>query len=201
MACCTTVAAALPRFDAPSTEPALRVPLPAQLSAVPNSYQLVRLMEQWAERFGYYDGRIDLSADISAFSTPECALLPHAPLWGNKPGRETLIGAQAVRKRLKDLHSVFTIVRTDMHLTLRPDGRAFCLYYKRDANLCCATIDSAKNLFVGETEPDGHGGLKVSRVDEWAATDPSDGLAVLIKACGWPAATQPFAPYHGFGAV
>ena len=61
-----------------------------------------KLMHEWALHFGYYDGRIDITAgdSLEAFTTHDAGLVANAPLWGTKPGKEVLVPVQQVSANL-----------------------------------------------------------------------------------------------------
>ena len=79
-----------------------------------------KLMHEWALHFGYYDGRIDITAghSLKAFTTHDAGLVAHAPLWGTKPGKEVLVPVQQVRANLAKILRWLNVRRHNMHIAL-----------------------------------------------------------------------------------
>ena len=165
--------------------------------------ELLALIDLWAAHFGYYDGRIDLQAggDLGAFTTADCNLTAHAPLWGTKEGEEKPIPAVDVREQLAGTLKWTRIARHDMHMARHPVDNAVCLFFVVKARFVALpfnlmTVPVAFVVTAADTEE----GLRIQEVHEWPAETPEEARQVLVDSCGWPAETT-IEPYVSFGAV
>ncbi len=163
---------------------------------------MIALVEAWAAHFGYYDGKIKLKqGDLGSFTTPDCRLTAHAPLWQTKPGQEVAVPVATVRMRLAKMQRMAKVARHDMHLALHPNGDALCLYFVVKGRLIFVpftmmTVPVAFVVQAIETED----GLRISEIHEWRAPNPKAASKVLVNEHNWPTGT-PMEPYEGFGAV
>ena len=162
-----------------------------------------KLMHEWALHFGYYDGRIDITADdsLEAFTTHHAGLVAHAPLWGTKPGKEVLVPVQQVRENLAKILRWLNVRRHNTHIALHPDGQSLCLFFiaKIKPKLIPITIQTVPVLFnvkYAKKEK----GLRISRVDEWPGQTPKDAERLIKDKFGWPKSTTLKAA-RVFGAV
>lgn len=164
--------------------------------------ELINLVEQWASSFGYYDNRIDLTSnDLSGFTTPDCSLIAHAPLWSTKPGQETPMPAAKVRENLAKYLRWTRISRHEMHIARHPDANSLCLFFVVKIRLfffplTLMTVPLAFVVTAERTET----GLRINRIDEWSAETPAAASALLAEKCGWPSSV-PFEPIVAFGAT
>lgn len=168
----------------------------------PNSQEITSLVERWGAHFGWYEGKIDLSVgDLSSFTTPDCTLTAHAPVWGTKAGAERAIPIADVRKRLAGLVRLVRATRHDMHVAIHPDGKEMCLVVKFKARLAFLpfTIRTEPLAFVVKAAETTNG-LRISKVDEWFAANPEAARRLLVEHHGWPADTALY-PQVSFGAV
>ncbi len=167
-----------------------------------NDNPIIELVEAWATHLGYYDGKIDLkSGDLSSFTTPDCTLTAHAPLWRTKSGEERSVPVAAVRNQLARMQRTARVERHDMHLALHPDGDALCLFFVVKGRLVFVpfnmmTVPVAFVVQAVETED----GLRISEIHEWRAANPEAACRVLVEECSWPADTT-MEPYVNFGAM
>ena len=164
---------------------------------------LFNLVNLWASHFGYNDGHIDLTVggDLTSFSTVDCALTAHAPLWRTKPGKEKGVPITEVRKTLAKGLKFMKINRHDMHMALHPTSKALCLYFVVKARpkilpFNCMTVPVAFVVTTEETEV----GLRIDAVHEWSAKTPEAAREILVEQYGWPKSLK-FNPYVAFGAV
>ena len=170
--------------------------------SAPSADALLALMETWAAHFGYYDGAINLEVtDLSSFTTADCTLTAHAPLWGTKAGAERATPVSEVRSDLAKLLRWSRITRNNMHMARHPDGRALCLFFVTKARLGVLpfnlmTVPLAFVVNAVETD----NGLRIKAVNEWPADTLEDAQQLLVDTCGWPAETT-FEPHVAFGAV
>ena len=188
----------IPGFLVGCAKPA---PVPAMASTEQD--ELISLIEAWAAAFGYYDGRIDLrdGDDLSAFTTADCTLTAHAPLWGTKAGEEKAIPVAEVREQLAGMLKWARIARHDMHIARYPEGNAVCLFFVVKARagvvpINLMTVPLAFVVNVAETED----GLRIQEIHERPAETLADARMVLLEACGWPEDTR-FQPTLAFGAA
>lgn len=167
-----------------------------------NTSELATLVEHWGAHFGWYDGTIDLGVDdLSAFTTADCTLTAHAPVWGTRAGAERAIPIAEVRKRLAGLVKFVRGTRHDMHIAVHPNSNQMCLFVRFKARLAFVpvTLRTEPLAFVVQASatPDG---LRISKVDEWSAADPEAARRLLVDHHGWPAETA-LHPEVAFGAV
>lgn len=181
--------------------------LPSVFASVPNSKELLELVDQWADLFGYHAGRIVLKqGNLSTMCLPSCSLTAHAPLWGTKPGQEKAVPVAEVRKTLSSVLAFVKIARHGMQLSMRKSGKELCLFFKAHARLRimpCFSIVTESLVFVVKFENDEQGALKIASVDEWPVPSATVGEArkVLAETCFWPQEETVFAPYIAFGAL
>ncbi len=160
------------------------------------------LMHKWASHLGYYDGRIDLNiTDLSGFTTPDCSLLAHAPLWGTKFGQEKPIPVGEVRKSLARNLRWAKAIRHDMHVARHPSKNELAFFFvvkirPKFVPINIMTVPLAFIVRADETEA----GLRIAQIDEWAAKTAADAETVLVEKCGWPETTS-LEPNALFGAV
>ena len=178
-------------------------PGPVQAMGSTEQDEVISLIEAWAAAFGYYDGRIDLADgdDLSAFTTADCTLTAHAPLWGTKAGEEKAIPVAEVREQLAGMLKWARIARHDMHLARHPLGNAVCLFFVVKARagvvpINLMTVPLAFVVNIAETED----GLRIEDIHERPAETLEDARTVLVDECGWPAETS-FQPTLAFGAA
>ena len=162
-----------------------------------------KLMHEWSLHFGYYDGRIDITAgdSLEAFTTHDAGLVAHAPLWGTKPGKEVLVPVQQVRSNLAKILRWLNVRRHNMHIALHPDGQSLCLFFiaKIRPKLIPITIQTVPVLFnvrYAKTEK----GLRISQVDEWPGQTPKNAVRLIKDKFGWPKSTT-LKVARVFGAV
>jgi hypothetical protein len=112
------------------------------MASSPHKEELLALVNQWAAQFGYLDGTITLKPetdDLTTFSTADCTLTAHAPLWGTKVGQEKAVAAAEVRKTLAGMLKYANVERHDMHMAL--NDKQCCLYFVAKGKLvympCC----------------------------------------------------------------
>ena len=163
---------------------------------------MLALADQWAAHLGYYDNAIDLGVeDLSAFTTPECALTAHAPLWGVKEGAEEAVPIAEVRRRLSRMLRFGRPVRHDMHLATHPDGTELGLFFrlKLRARFIPITIRTIPLVLVfratGVQDE-----LRIHEVHEWAVADSAAACRLLIDNHDWPSETT-LHPHVAFGAA
>ena len=168
----------------------------------PKDSPMIALVNGWATRFGYYDGRIDLTVgDLASFTTPDCTLTAHAPLWRTKPGEEKPVPAGDVRKQLARMLKISRVARHNMHLAIHPDGEALCLFFEVRGKLAFLpfTLIRVPLAFVVQAvETDG--GLRINEVHERPAANPQEAKQALIHHHEWPGDTV-LQPYVNFGAI
>ena len=148
-----------------------------------------KLMHELALHFGYYDGRIDITADdsLEAFTTHHAGLVAHAPLWGTKPGKEVLVPVHQVRANLAKILRWLNVRRHNTHIALHPDGQSLCLFFvaKIRPKLIPITIQKVPVLFnVRYTKTEK--GLRISQVDEWPGHTPKDAERLIKEKFEWP---------------
>ena len=168
----------------------------------PSTDELLALIEAWAAHFGYYDGAIDLEvSDLSAFTTADCTLTAHAPLWGTEAGAESATPASEVRTSLAKMLRRVRITRNNMHMARHPDGKAICLFFVVKARLGFLPLNlmTVPLAFVANAVETDRG-LRIKAVNEWPAETPEDARQLLVDTYGWPAETA-LAPHVAFGAV
>ncbi len=169
----------------------------------PPKDDLLALIHTWATHFGYYDGTIDLQTggDLSAFTTADCTLTAHAPLWGTREGKEVATPAAEVRKQLARMLRWVRIARHDMHLARHPQEDSICLFFtvKIRFFLLPITLMTVPLAFVVTTSETDRG-LRICDMHEWPAATPAEARRVLVETCGWPEETT-FTPHVAFGAV
>lgn len=169
----------------------------------PSEDPLLSLIHVWASHFGYYDGKIDLQqgGDLGEFTTPNCTLTAHAPLWGTKEGQEVATPVADVRKQLARMLWWTRIGRHDMHLARHPTEEALCLFFvvKAQFFLLPVNLMTVPLAFVVSTS-DTEQGLRIKEIHEWPADTPEQARQVLMENCGWPAETE-FTAHVAFGAV
>lgn len=165
--------------------------------------ELFNLINLWASHFGYNDGRIDLTVggDLTSFSTVDCALTAHAPLWRTKPGTERGVPIADVRKMLSNGLRWVRIGRHDMHMAVHPTSNALCLHFVVKARLKILPINfmTVPVAFV-VTTANTQEGLRIDAVHEWSAKTPEDARKILVEQCGWPTSVT-FKPFLAFGAA
>jgi hypothetical protein len=169
-------------------------------SSSPHKEELCALLDQWAAHFGYIDGKIKIrpeTDDLTTFSTADCNLTAHAPLWGTKVGQEKPMTAAEVRKSLAGMLRYMTPERHDMHMAIH--DKQLCLYFVVKIKLTCLTIMTAPLIFV-VTTVDTPEGLRMSEIHERPAASVEEAQKVLVEQCGWPKTTQ-FVEHVGFGAL
>lgn len=162
----------------------------------------VALIEKYASRFGYIDGKIDLSVDdLSSFATSSAAITAHAPLYRTKEGAEKPVPLPAVRKQLSRMLKLARVARHDMHIAAHPDGDAVGIFFvvRFRIPLIPITVFTVPLVFVVHAiETDD--GFRINEIDEWPAADPEAAARVLVDHHGWPAATT-LEPHMAFGAA
>ena len=164
--------------------------------------ELINLFQQWALHFGYIDGKIDIQSDdeLAPFTTADCALTAHAPLWGTKPGEEKAIPAATVRKTLRNMLRYAKAERHDMHMGV--NGNQLCLFFVVKAKLRFFPffyIQQVPLAFVLEAANTPQG-LRINEIHEWPADSAEDALNVMVEKYGWPE-TSKFEKHVAFGAV
>lgn len=162
-----------------------------------------KLLHGWASYFGYYDGKIDLSigGNLEAVTTRDAVLEAHAPLWGTKPGQETPIPVKQARKSLARALRWVNVRRHDMHIALHPNGLSLCLFFvvRIRPKFLPITIQTVPLVFlVSYAETDE--GLRIRRIDEWAASTSKEGDRLMKDKVGWPV-SAPLEPSLVFGAA
>lgn len=164
--------------------------------------ELLALLEIWAAHFGYYDGQINLDdGDLSTFTTPDCALTAHAPLWGTKEGEERAVPAAEVRRSLARMTRWTRIERHNMHIARHPSADAACLFFEVKARLVGLpfTLMRVSLAFVANAERT-DAGLRLQEIHEWPAESPEAARVLLIDQLGWPDETV-LTPHMAFGAL
>lgn len=160
------------------------------------------LADRWAAHLGYYDNAIDLGVeDLSAFTTPECSMIAHAPLWGVKEGAEEAVPIPEVRRRLARMLRFGRPVRHDMHLATHRDGTELALFFRlklqvRFLPITLRTIPLVLVFRAVGIEDE----LRIDEVHEWPAADPATACRILIERHDWPAETT-MHPHIAFGAI
>lgn len=97
----------------------------------PEDGVMIALVDRWAAHFGYYDRKIDLNVnDLASFTTSDCTLTAHAPLWRTKPGEEKAVPVADVRKQLARMLKISRVARHNMQLAIHPGGEALCLFFE-----------------------------------------------------------------------
>jgi hypothetical protein len=168
----------------------------------PHNNEITGLVERWGAHFGWYDGKIDLRVhDLSSFTTPDCTLTAHAPVWGTRQGAERAIPIADVRRRLARLVKLARASRHDMHLAIHPDGDAMCLFVRFKVRLAFlpVTVRTEPLAFVVQASETANG-LRINKVDEWSAADPEAARRILVDHHDWPADTA-LHPQMAFGAA
>jgi hypothetical protein len=162
-----------------------------------------KLLREWVAYLGYYDGKIDLNAggNTEAFATRDAVLEVHAPLWGTKPGKETPVPAEQVRAALSRALRWFTVHRHDMHIALHPDDPSLCVFFVAKIRpkflpITIRTVPLVSLVSYAETDR----GLRIRRVDEWAAHTPKEAERLIKEKLGWPDSVT-LEPARVFGAV
>jgi hypothetical protein len=165
--------------------------------------QLVQLLSVYAERFGWVDGKIDLSTDLADVTLPSATFTAHSPLWGTKPGKEKAVPATEVRANIKNnLLPYFSLARHGMQIAFHPDGESVCLFLEVRGKLkaCpCFNVMTVPVLFLVKVAREGKAAPRIAEFHERAAKSAEAGAAVLVQL-GWPAGTT-FSPYMAFGAA
>ncbi len=160
------------------------------------------LADQWAAHLGYYDNAIDLAVeDLSAFTTLECAMIAHAPLWGVREGAEEAVPVAEVRRRLSRMLRFGRPVRHDMHLATHRDGTELALFFRlklraRFIPISFRTIPLVLVFRAVGVEDE----LRLDEVHEWAAADPTAACRLLIEHHDWPGEPT-MHPHIAFGAA
>lgn len=160
------------------------------------------LADRWAAHLGYYDNAIDLAVeDLSAFTTPGCSMVAHAPLWGVKEGAEEAVPIPEVRRRLARMLRFGRPVRHDMHLATHRDGTELALFFRlklraRFIPITFRTIPLVLVFRATGVEDE----LRIDEVHEWAAADPDAACRLLIERHDWPGETT-MHPHVAFGAT
>lgn len=168
----------------------------------PQKTELLNLFQQWALHFGYISGKIEIkSADeLAAFTTSDCTLTAHAPLWGAKPGEETAVPAATVRKNLNGMLKYAKLERHNMHIAAH--GKQLCLFFELKGKLRYFPLFYVVQVplaFVLEAV-DTPQGLRIQAIHEWPAASPAEALQVMVAKHGWPE-TAKFEKQVAFGAV
>ncbi|MEI8095800.1 MAG: hypothetical protein WCG80_16440 [Spirochaetales bacterium] len=164
--------------------------------------ELLNLFQQWANHFGYLDGKIQIASDeeLQAFATTDCTLTSHPPLWGARPGLEKAVPATTVRRSLQGLLRSFKVTRLEMHVAV--NETKLCLYFVVKGRLKLFPFFDVMNVplafVLGAVETPQ--GLRIDEVHEWPAASPTDALKVLVAQHAWPA-TARFEQHVAFGAV
>jgi hypothetical protein len=164
--------------------------------------ELLNLFQQWALHFGYISGRIDIKSDdeLAAFTTDDCTLTAHAPLWGTKPGEEKAVHAAVVRKTLSGTLRYARLERHDMHIAA--DGKQLCLFFLLKGKFRYFPLFYVVKVplaFVLEAI-DTPQGLRIKAIHEWPAASPEEALKVMVEKHGW-SETSKFEKHVAFGAV
>ncbi|MFK7804816.1 MAG: hypothetical protein AB8G95_24500 [Anaerolineae bacterium] len=164
--------------------------------------ELINLVQQWTLHFGYISGKIDIKSDdeLAAFTTADCTLTAHAPLWGTKPGEEKAVPAATVRKTLRNMLRYAKVERHDMHMGI--NGKQICLYFVVKAKLRYLPFFYIRQVplaFVVEADSTSHG-LRIKEIHEWSADSAEEALKVVVEKHGWPE-TSKFEKHIAFGGV
>ncbi len=167
----------------------------------PGAPEIIALVEQWAQHFGYHTGTIDLDdLDLSGFVTPDATLTAHAPLWCTKAGQEEATPAADVRVQLAGMLKWTRVRRHSMHMAGHPDGRAVCLWFVVKARpfFLPFNIMTVPIAFVVQAEGE-VGSLRIQEIHEWRAETADEACTVLVREHGWPPTTT-MVPHVAFGA-
>ena len=154
--------------------------------------ELLKVLEAHGKFFGAFDGgkiTIKESDDLSSVYAEGCTLKAHAPLWGNKPGKEPLLTVPELRKRLGTAFKFVALHPSGMHVASKEDSIA--LFYHAKLKLRFFPFFYMMNVplifVVDYVETDK--GLRIKQFNEYPTKSREEATEKLI-GLGWPKDTK-----------